>query len=146
MKLKTTVGAGVAVVAGLAVLSGMTPFYHEGRGTQRSPESVTLDVTWSVSGGVTTATINWYYTGVKSKEETAVGGHWRRDIRLPGRGTYIVTLTGRPVPIKREGKGVTALRSATSTCTIIRLAGEQRNVHPAEPGKGCIVTDSVLVP
>jgi hypothetical protein len=148
VSFKTAIGAGVVLaVAGYAVLTGMTPFYHEHGGTSRDPESVTLEVSWSTGGGVRFAEVAWGFTGERTASEHASGGHWRRDIRLPGKGTYVVTLAGAPVAVKvDDGKGGTLKKSATSTCTITRMAGRKRDIHPAMVGEGCSITDVVIVP
>jgi hypothetical protein len=143
-----TVGAGVAVLAAGAVLGGFTPFFHQQGGTSRTPEQVTLEVTWKTGKGVDHAEITWTYTGMPmASSEHAVGGHWRKDIRLPGKGTYVVSLAAAPVAVKvNDGKGGTFRRSAISTCVIDRMAGQKRSVHPAVPGEGCSVSDVVVVP
>jgi hypothetical protein len=147
MKIKTLGGVAVAGAAIYALITYGIPAYQQSGGNDKDPNHVILNVNWSTSGGVENATVDWKVIGSdQGGPLTVAGGHWRHDVRLPGKGPHVVSLYATPVPIKvNDGKGGTFMKSAASSCAVIQLGNTHRASAVAEVGKGCSIIVTLVV-
>jgi hypothetical protein len=133
----------VFVLLALAVV-GIAAYQAYG-GYQRDPRDVTFQVEVKAIGRVTH--VDWEAIPAGQGKPSFAGHDWHHDVTLPHPGKWLLHLQAVVQPLKTlDGKGNTMFRGATVICRIVSHNGTASNVSTSQPGHGCNVDTTVIVP